>query len=152
MYSSIPFLMCDTVCLTRQVDSGDGDDGFIGIPPPLSALTGEHPINAGAGVGFPRPPSARQSTPAPEKSPRFFRQCLQGVTHYTLLCKVVCQTFPLDSLWQGCALHYPPLSASDNGATVTASSAFGGIPKLPSPLSTLSPLERTIRLPALIRR
>jgi len=38
--------MCVTVSPARQVDSGDGDDGFIGIPPPLSTLTGEHPINA----------------------------------------------------------------------------------------------------------
>ncbi|MBS6847371.1 MAG: hypothetical protein U0N91_12235 [Oscillospiraceae bacterium] len=46
LHSSIHFSMCVTVSPARQVDSGDGDDGFIGIPPPLSTLTGEHPINA----------------------------------------------------------------------------------------------------------
>ncbi|WP_460162234.1 hypothetical protein [Ruminococcus sp. 25CYCFAH16] len=78
LYSSIPFLMCDTVCLARQVDSGDGDDGFIGIPPPLSALTGEHPKNAGAGVGFTRPLSARKSTPAFRKISDF-SECVYRV-------------------------------------------------------------------------
>ena len=42
-----------------------------------------------------------------EKSLRFFRLRLQGVTHYTLPCKVVCQTFPLDSLKAGLSPCYP---------------------------------------------
>ena len=48
-----------------------------------------------------------------EKSLRFFRLRLQGVTHYTLPCKVVCQTFPLDSLKAGLCPAILRLTASD---------------------------------------
>ena len=87
--------------ISRRHDSHDRYDGYFGIPPPLSSLTGEHPVNASAGVGFPRPSSARKPTPAVRKIKRFFRLRLQGVTHYTLLRKAVCQPFPLDSLLAG---------------------------------------------------
>ena len=71
--------------------------------------TGEHPVNAKCRRGHYSPFSARKATPAVRKIPRFFRLRLQGVTHYTLLRKVVCQTFPLDSLKAG---HTPcPSSA-----------------------------------------
>ena len=63
--------------------------------------TGEHPVNAKCRRGHYSPFSARKATPAVRKIPRFFRLRLQGVTHYTLPCKVVCQTFPLDSLMAG---------------------------------------------------
>ncbi len=113
-------------------DGHDGDDGVFGIPPATvtviadvckiggSALrvtavtailgytaavipTGEHPVNARCRRGLCSPFSARKATPAVRKIPRFFRLRLQGVTHYTLPCKVVCQTFPLDSLKAGLA-------------------------------------------------
>ena len=87
--------------LSRRHDSYDRYDGYFGMPLSLSSLTGEHPVNANAGVGFPCLSSARKPIPAVRKIPRFFRLRLQGVTHYTLLCKVVCQTFPLDSLMAG---------------------------------------------------
>ncbi len=64
---------------------------------------GEHPVNAKCRRGHYSPFSARKATPAVRKIPRFFRLRLQGVTHYTLPCKVVCQTFPLDSLKAGLA-------------------------------------------------
>ncbi|MEY8237075.1 hypothetical protein AALA36_15340 [Lachnospiraceae bacterium 66-29] len=71
--------------------------------------TGEHPVNAKCRRGHYSPFLARKATPAVRKIPRFFRLRLQGVTHYTLLRKVVCQTFPLDSLTAG---HTPcPSSA-----------------------------------------
>ena len=60
--------------------------------------TGEHPANANCRRGLYPPFSARKATPASEKSFRFFRQRMQGVTHYTLQARSVCQTFPLDSL------------------------------------------------------
>ena len=37
----------------------------------------------------------------------------RGVTHYTLPCKVVCQTFPLDSLKAGLCPAILRLTASD---------------------------------------
>ena len=63
--------------------------------------TGEHPVNVKCRRGHYSPFSARKATPAVRKILRFFRLRLQGVTHYTLPCKVVCQTFPLDSLKAG---------------------------------------------------
>ena len=87
--------------LSRRHDSYDRYDGYFGIPLSLSSLTGEHPVNANTGEEFPCLSSARKPIPAVRKIPRFFRLRLQGVTHYTLLCKVVCQTFPLDSLMAG---------------------------------------------------
>ena len=100
--------------ISRRHDSHDRYDGYFGIPPPLSSLTGEHPVNASAGVGVPRPPSARKPTPAVRKIKRFFRLRLQGVTHYTLPCKEPCARRSLwTPFWQGCALLYPPLCASD---------------------------------------
>ncbi len=70
-------------------DGHDDDDGVFGIPPPLSSLTGEHPINTNAGMAFPRPSSARKPIPAVRKIPRFFRLRLQGVTlHFALQSRV----------------------------------------------------------------
>ena len=106
------------ISLARQEDvEGDGhddDDGVFGIPPPLSPLRENTPQTQHAGVGIYSLFSARKATPAVRKILRFFRLRLQGVTHYTLLRKVVCQTFPLDSLKAG---HTPcpilRLAASD---------------------------------------
>ena len=93
------------ISLARQEDvEGDGhddDDGVFGIPPPLSPLRENTPQTQHAGVGIYSLFSARKATPAVRKILRFFRLRLQGVTHYTLLRKVVCQTFPLDSLNAG---------------------------------------------------
>ena len=62
------------------------------------------------GIGFTRPFRRVKPPLRSEKSFRFFRLRLQGVTHYTLPCKVVCQTFPLDSLMAGLTpcLSYAP--------------------------------------------
>ena len=107
-----PFFSVWQSNISRRHDSHDRYDGYLGIPPLLSSLTGEHPANANAGVGFSSPSSARKPTPAVRKIKRFCRLRLQGVTHYTLPCKAVCQTFPLDSLMAGltpCAILRPTL-------------------------------------------
>ena len=111
--------------LSRRHDSYDRYDGYFGIPLSLSSLTGEHPVNANAGVGFPCLSSARKPIPAVRKIPRFFRLRLQGVTHYTLLCKEPCARRSLwTPLWQGFALLYPPLSASDKRLSALPVSAM----------------------------
>ena len=142
--------------ISRRHDSHDRYDGYFGIPPPLSSLTGEHPVNASAGVGFPRPSSARKPTPAVRKIKRFFRLRLQGVTHYTLPCKEPCARRSLwTPFWQGCALLYPPLCASDKrtAASPSAVTAWAGISISLSHLSRLSPpIVRTICLPYRFRR
>ena len=140
--------VCEEWRLCPQGDSDDSGDGNVGIPRHCHP-TGEHPANANCRRGLYPPFSARKATPASEKSPRFFRQRMQGVTHYTLRARSVCQTFPLDSLMvAGLRPAYPPLSASDtrmvSAAAVTVTAA-GGIPKL---LSSLSPLSPRGRLPA----
>ena len=73
---------------------------FLGYPAAVIPA-GEHPVNARCRRGHYSPFSARKATSVVRKIPRFFRLRLQGVTHYTLLRKVVCQTFPLDSLKAG---------------------------------------------------
>ena len=110
--------------ISRRHDSHDRYDGYFGIPPPLSFLTGEHPVNASAGVGFPRPSSARKPTPAVRKIKRFFRLRLQGVTHYTLPCKEPCARRSLwTPLWQDLRPAYPTLSASDERTVSVSVSA-----------------------------
>ena len=93
---------------------------------------GEHPANAKCRRGLYPPFSACKATPVSEKSPRFFRQRVQGVTHYTLQARSVCQTFPLDSLMV--AGRTPCVSAAfhhgykNGGVTVTVDGFTGGIP------------------------
>ena len=97
MYSSIPFLVYDTVCLARRVDSGDGDDGFIGIPPLLSALTGEHPktqVQAWDFLALFR----LVNPPLRSEKSLIFPNAFSGCNTLHLASKVVCQMFPLDSL------------------------------------------------------
>ena len=112
--------------------------------------TGEHPANAKCRRGLYSPLSARKATPASEKSFRFFRQRMQGVTHYTLQARSVCQTFPLNSLMAaGLRPAYPSLTASDTrmvSAAEVSVTAAGGIPKLLSSLSPLSPAEKERRM------
>ena len=108
--------------------------------------SGEHPINAKCRRGIYSPPSARKATPAVRKILRFFRLRLQGVTHYTLPCKVVCQTFPLDSLKAGLA----PCPSSAwrlrmEECAVTGGGSRGGIPKTPSPPSPTVTLWKITR-------
>ena len=77
---------------------------------------GEHPANAPCRRGLFSPLSARKATPAAEKNrPGFFSPLLQGVTHYTLQARSVCQTFPLDSLSAGLAPCSPPPAAAEKG-------------------------------------
>lgn len=83
---------------------------------------GEHPANAPCRRGLFSPLSARKATPAAEKKrPGFYSPLLQGVTHYTLQARRVCQTFPLDSLSAGLApCSPPPAAAGKGGAGVSA--------------------------------
>ena len=57
--------------LSRRHDSYDRYDGYFGIPLSLSSLTGEHPVNANAGVGFPCLSSLVNPSLRSEKSPDF---------------------------------------------------------------------------------
>ncbi|MCM1499579.1 MAG: hypothetical protein NC124_14025 [Clostridium sp.] len=85
---------------------------ILGYPATV-ALRENTPQTQYAGVGFTR--SSRRVKPPlrSEKSKDFSDLRLQGVTHYTLPCKAVCQTFPLDSLKAGLSPCYPTLYASD---------------------------------------
>ena len=74
--------------------------------------TGEHPVNAKCRRGFTRPFRSCKTTPAVRKIIPIFPTALQ-VYHYTLPCKVVCQTFPLDSLKAGLCPAILRLTASD---------------------------------------
>ena len=82
---------------------------ILGYPATVT-LRENTPQTQNAGVGFTRPSRRVKPPLRSEKSFRFFRLRLQGVTHYTLPCKVVCQTFPLDSLMAGLTpcLSYAP--------------------------------------------
>ena len=132
----------------RQVDSGDGGDGYFGISPAAVTLTGEHPGNARCRGGAFLAPRLGKRHPCGRKNLRFFRLRFQGVTHYTLQARPCARR----SLWtpflRGCAPRAPP----GHRTGVTAVSRFDGIPDKPSPLSTPSPRERTMRRPALVRR
>ena len=105
--------------------------GMLGYP--CCHPSGEHPINAKCRREHYSPFSARKTTPASEKSPRFFRLRLQGVTHYTLQARSVCQTFLLDSLMvAGLRPAYPLLCASDTrtvSAIAVTVTGRGGYPK-----------------------
>ena len=96
------------IALARRAgDSGDGGDSDFRIPRrchPCGRTPRKRKMQAWdspALFGRVKPPLRS------EKSLRFFRLRLQGVTHYTLPCKVVCQTFPLDSLKAGLSPCYP---------------------------------------------
>ena len=104
----------------RQVDSGDGGDGYLGMPPAAVTLAGEHPGNAWC----------------------------RGVTHYTLQARPCARR----SLWTPFLRGGAPRDPPGYRTGLTAVSLADGIPDKPSPLSTPSPLERTMRRPALVRR
>lgn len=113
-------------------DRGDGGDSRFGIPPPLSPF-GRTPRKRGVQAwAFPASFGASSHPCGQKNRPRFFRPAFTGCNTLHLACKVVCQTFPLDSLYRAYALRYPPLHASDNGVTVTAVFLSGGIPEQPS--------------------
>ena len=132
----------------RQVDSGDGSDGYLGMPPAAVTLAGEHPGNAWCRGGAFLAPQLGKRHPCGRKNLRFFRLRFQGVTHYTLQARPCARR----SLWtpflRGCVPRDPP----GHRTGLTAVSLADGIPDKPSPLSTPSPLERTMRRPALVRR
>lgn len=78
---------------------------------------GEHPANAPCRRGLFSLPSARKATPAAEKPPRFLQHAFAGCNTLHLAGKVVCQTFPLDSLSAGLAPCSPsPTAAGKGGA------------------------------------
>ena len=102
------------IALARRAgDSGDGGDSDFRIPRrchPCGRTPRKRKMQAWDSPAlFGRVKSPLRS----EKSLRFFRLRLQGVTHYTLPCKVVCQTFPLDSLKAGLCPAILRLTASD---------------------------------------
>ena len=85
-------------------DGHVGYDGNIGIPPPLPPF-GRTPHkrkmqawDSPTLFGCVNPPLRS------EKSCRFFRLRLQGVTHYTLQARTCARRSLWTPLWQGCAL------------------------------------------------
>ena len=85
----------------RQVDSGDGGDGYFGMPPRRCHPDGRTPRKRMVqGRVFPRA-TARKAPPLrPKKSP-IFPAAFPGCNTLHLASKAVCQTFPLDSLFAG---------------------------------------------------
>ena len=96
--------MCVTVSPARQVDSGDGDDGddgFIGIPPAAVNPYGRTPRKRRVQAWDFLAPFRLVNPPLrSEKSP-IFPNAFTGCNTLHLAGKVVCQTFPLDSLTAG---------------------------------------------------
>ena len=77
---------------------------ILGYPAAVT-LRENTPQTQDAGVGFTRPFRRVKPPLRSEKSFRFFRLRLQGVTHYTLPCKEPCARRSLwTPLWQGYAL------------------------------------------------
>lgn len=88
---------------------------------------GEHPANAPCRRGLFSPLSARKATPAAEKPSRFLQPAFAGCNTLHLASKVVCQTFPLDSLSAGLTPCSPPPAAAGKGGAGDSAMRFGRV-------------------------
>lgn len=88
---------------------------------------GEHPANAPCRRGLFSPLLARKATPAAEKLSQFLQPAFAGCNTLHLASKVVCQTFPLDSLYAGLAPCSPPPAAAWNGGAGVSAMRSGRV-------------------------
>ena len=96
-------------------DSGDGGDGYVRMPRPVT-LRENTPQTLPAGVVFSRLLRLVKPPLRLKKPSRFLQPAFAGCNTLHLASKVVCQTFPLDSLFAGLAPCPPPLpSAAGKG-------------------------------------